>query len=325
MPEEVVYEEPGLRMEAEPGPRAELRLDPATDTERLLEGGLRADLGDQARIAPEIQWEPQTRQMTAREEPLVTRAEALEPQVRQVAAEPHVRQVAAEPQARQVAAEPMTRRLEGRAEPMTERAVAQEPSSGFVSRTAEEPQVRARRAEDGETRRATRLDEDDDERRERRRAAGEPQQRSVAAAQPRRQSRGPNGEVTLTTKDDELIVIVPSQMRRAVPRFEEVAQRMARLGSDVQFVTDEPIEGDPSNETYKAITEALKDAPKVIKGFGDIAEGIGNIGQAVEGMASVGEKAEQHAQETMDDLDKSLPTFGDVGPIGSTSGGRGKR
>ncbi|MER6998681.1 hypothetical protein [Streptomyces sp. NPDC000410] len=332
MAEEVVARqvsrEPTLRFEAEAEPRAELSLDLGDDQDRILQGGLRADVTavePQAR-AEEIQFEPQTRLAE-------TQAREVEPQFRQAEArqEPLVgRQFEAEPMTGRLAEEPATGRFQATA-PMTERVqaepmtgrLAEEPTTGrfqatapLTERWAAEPQVgRVRESEPMTDRQVARQ------------AEREPRQRATARTG-RRDSGpkvGPNGEVTLTTKDDELIVIVPSQMRLAVPRFEDVAQQMARLGSDVQFVTDQPIEGDPANETYKAIMESLKDAPKVIDGFGKVSEGIGKIGEAVEGMAKLGEMAEDNARANMDALNKGLPTSVGSAPTsnsGYTGGGR---
>ncbi|MER6913316.1 hypothetical protein ABT354_16735 [Streptomyces sp. NPDC000594] len=111
----------------------------------------------------------------------------------------------------------------------------------------------------------------------------------------------------IRNKEDEEIVFVPSQMRRIVPRLEEVAAGLRTIETDIAFVAAEPLEGNPANETYQAVMKVLSEAHKVVAGYTSVAEGVTGTGKVVEGMAKAGEMAERTGQEVVIGLSNRIP------------------
>ncbi|MER5767850.1 hypothetical protein [Streptomyces sp. NPDC001985] len=124
----------------------------------------------------------------------------------------------------------------------------------------------------------------------------------------------------IKNKENEEIVIVPSQMRPIIPRLDDIARRVRAIGADIEFVGSTPLEGDPANETYQAVMEVLGKAPEVVEGYAAVAEGITNIGKVVEGMAKAGELAESTGQEVVIGLSNRLPESPPPAPGGAAPG-----
>ncbi|MGW6911800.1 hypothetical protein [Streptomyces sp. NPDC054940] len=116
----------------------------------------------------------------------------------------------------------------------------------------------------------------------------------------------------LKTKDDEEILVVPSQIRSRIPGMEGVAGEIESLHSMLETANGTPVEGDSGNETYQAMMEFYGKSPKVVEGFQAIGQYIRKFAETMADVATSGEKAEQYAKENMVKLDSYLP---EVAPV----------